>query len=1119
MPRIFDNIELELKEGLINSLKISSRADFCVGYFNLRGWKIFDSYIDKWSGEKSECCRLLIGMQRLPQKGIQNSILLSRHTSRIDNQKALKLKKDIAYEFRKQLIIGTPTNLDEAGLQKLAEQIQKKKVIIKLFLTQPLHAKLYLLYRDDPNNPCIGFLGSSNLTLSGLSKQGELNIDVVDQDTTLKLEKWFEDRWNDRWCLDISDDIAQIINESWARNEFIYPYYIYLKIVYHLSRDARAGLSDFTVPKVFGNKLFEFQSAAVRIAAHHLYARGGVLIGDVVGLGKTLIAVALARIFEDDFGYETLIICPKNLVQMWEEYRDEYRLHAKVLSMGLVQNSLSNMRRYRIVIIDESHNLRNRNTKRFRAVRDYVTKNESRCILLTATPYNKTYEDLSNQLRLFISDDSDLGVRPEVLIREIGRSEFIRQYQISPRSLRAFDHSCYSADWRELMRLFLVRRTRSFVKQNYASTDQDGSKYLLLENGERAYFPERTPKTIVFKESSQYSSLFSNEVVAIISQLELPRYGLANYVTDSSKNQVKGEEAKIIADLNRAGKRLMGFCRTNLFKRLESSGHAFLLSIERHAIRNFVFIHAIENELQLPIGSADVGFFFSDSFDGDNENVVGNLFSKEELDINDFATESSLFETKQSRYKEHASELYQQFFHSKHSQFKWIDSSYFTSELLKHLDSDASALLKILLDSGTWNVKSDTKFNALLELIQEDHAQEKILVFTQYADTARYLEEQLKAKGIDRVACVTGGSPNPTKIAQQFSPKSNQNDSLSSSVHELRVLIATDVLSEGQNLQDCAIVVNFDLPWAIIRLIQRVGRVDRIGQLNQKILCYSFLPAAGVEQLLKLRARVRNRLHEEAEVVGTDEAFFEDDDKRVVRDLYNEKKGILDEDEKDTDVDLASHAYQIWKNATAANPHLVSTIENLPSVVYSAKSTKQHLRHQNGVIIYMRSSYGYDTMAWVDHNGESVTENQYEILQAAECRLDEPAVKRHENHHSLVASAFDRMEKESNQFGGELGKPSHPRFKTYERLKEFAINSQNQLFVDGPLKQAIQDIYDFPLTNSAKDTLRRQFKLGISDRDLANLIISLSDQNKLCVDTNLIKKQNSEIICSIGLTE
>ena len=140
------------------------------------------------------------------------------------------------------------------------------------------------------------------------------------------------------------------------------------------------------------------------------------------------------------------------------------------------------------------------------------------------------------------------------------------------------------------------------------------------------------------------------------------------------------------------------------------------------------------------------------------------------------------------------------------------------------------------------------------------HRGEKMIVFTQFADTVRYLATQLQARGINRLVGVTGTTENPTQIAWRFSPVSNDKRAQVTPDQELHVLIATDVLSEGQNLQDAAIVVNYDLPWAIIRLIQRAGRVDRIGQQAETILCYSFLPADGVERIIRLRARVRQRL-------------------------------------------------------------------------------------------------------------------------------------------------------------------------------------------------------------------------------------------------------------------
>lgn len=294
MPRIFDNIEQKLLPALQETIEVADRADFCVGYFNLRGWKHLTSHIDHWAGGNENCCRLLVGMQRPPQEELYSQMGFSDEVG-LDQQAVLRLKKKLAEDFREQLTIGVPNNQDEAGLRKLAAQIKAKKVVVKLFMRHSLHAKLYLLFRSDPINPIVGYLGSSNLTFSGLSKQGELNVDILDSDACQKLSKWFEDRWNDRWCLDISEDLVKIIEESWAREEELPPNHIYLKMAYHLSQEARAGLSEFRIPKDFGQKLFDYQAAAVKIAAHHLNKRGGVLIGDVVGLGKTLMATALAR--------------------------------------------------------------------------------------------------------------------------------------------------------------------------------------------------------------------------------------------------------------------------------------------------------------------------------------------------------------------------------------------------------------------------------------------------------------------------------------------------------------------------------------------------------------------------------------------------------------------------------------------------------------------------------------------------------------------------------------------------------------------------------------------------------------------------------------------------------
>jgi superfamily II DNA or RNA helicase len=1125
VPHIYDNIDQQLLPALRETLKVSDRADFCVGYFNLRGWKKLDEYVDRWAGGDGQCCRLLVGMQPLPREELRAAMSLAGRESGIDNQTALRLRKRLAEEFREQLAAGVPTNEDEAGLRRLAAQIRAKKVVVKLYLRHPLHAKLYLLFRPDPISPTVGYLGSSNLTFAGLSQQGELNIDVLDQDACQKLAQWFEARWTDKFCWDISDELASIIEESWAREALVPPYHIYLKIAYHLSQEARAGLAEFRIPRDFGNELFDFQVAAVKIAAHHLNRRGGVLIGDVVGLGKTVMATALARIFEDDHDLETLILCPKNLVKMWKDFRERYRLRGRVLSTSRVIHELPNLRRYRLVIIDESHNLRNRAGKRYRAIQEYLRANDSRVILLTATPYNKTYLDLSNQIRLFVAEDEDLGIRPEQLLKELGETEFIRRHQCRPKSIAAFEQSAYADDWRELMRLYLVRRTRSFIKDNYAKCDpESGRKYLEFPDGRRSYFPERVPRTVKFtladaKAGGQYAALYAPEVVDTINRLTLPRYGLANYVAVSADEPPTQTEDRVLDDLSRAGKRLMGFCRTGLFKRLESSGQAFVQSLERHILRNYVFLHALENGLDLPIGTQDAAYLDEQVSDEDEALAAFDLGDGGAESDNGVASTSDAanwLRTEQD-FERRAADVYAAYRASYVRRFRWLRSSLFDAQLVRDLRSDAQALLTVLTSCGAWDADRDAKLAALVALLTKKHSADKVLIFTQFADTVRYLTAELQRRGITRLAGVTGDSADPTALAWRFSPESNRKREQVRPENELRVLIATDVLSEGQNLQDCAIVVNYDLPWAIIRLVQRVGRVDRIGQRASDILCYSFLPVEGVERIIRLRARLRQRLRENAEVVGTDEAYFGDDrTDRVIADLYNEKSGILD-GEDDTEVDLASYAYQIWKNATERDPSLLATVPALPAVVYSTKPHTPTAPAPEGALVYLRGADGNDALAWTDVAGKLVSASPLAVLKAAECRPETPALARHERHHELVARAVEVMAEEEKSVGGQLGRPSGARFRTYERLKRYAEDVRGTLFDTEALRKAIDEIYRYPLRQVATDTLNRQLRSGIADQSLAAVVIALREDDRLCLVQDEEQTREPQIICSLGL--
>jgi hypothetical protein len=1135
MPRIFDNIDQALLPVLQETLTVGERADFCVGYFNLRGWRHLADAVGRWTGGEGHCCRLLVGMQLAPSEELRHALRIQDQDDSLDNQTALREKRRLAEDFRRQLALGVPTNPDEAALRQLAQQLRAGQLVVKVYLPRSLHAKLYLVHRRDANNPMTGFVGSSNLTMAGLAQQGELNVDVLEHDACAKLAAWFEDRWRERWCIDISKELAAIIDESWAADRLVPPYHVYLKMAYHLAQEARTGLLEFRIPAIFGDALFDFQVAAVKIAAHHLNKRGGVLIGDVVGLGKSLMATALARIFEDDYATETLILCPKNLVSMWEDYCHRYRLHAKVLSISRVLIELpEKTRRYRVVLIDESHNLRNKEGRRWRAIRDYIDRNDSRCILLSATPYNKTYRDLSAQLGLFLKEDTDLGIRPERLVAELGgEHEFIRRHQCPVRSLAAFEKSNDPDDWRDLMRLYMVRRTRGFIMQNYASSDDTG-RYLQFPDGSKSYFPKRIPKNLAFRIDASdprdpYARFYSSSVVDAVNALVLPRYGLGNYLTPKPKQPANAHEERIIAGLSRAGTRLMGFCRTNLFKRLESAGPAFLLSIERHILRNFIVLHAIEQGLPIPIGTQGAELLDTrycdedDTLAADEETADGTDTDLDDAPETNVNLRDAL--RTEADFRTRAAKAYAAYSGPFNRRFRWLPSTLFKRTLAADLRADARALIGVLGVCGAWDPAQDTKLAQLHRLVTEDHGKEKLLVFTQFADTARYLAEQLENRGVLAIAPVTGQSADPTELAWRFSPDSNDKRGKIPAAEMLRVLIATDVLSEGQNLQDCAIVVNYDLPWAIIRLIQRAGRVDRIGQRADRLLCYSFVPADGVERLIGLRQRVRRRLIQNAEVVGSDEQFFEDDgNDQVVRDLYTERGGILDDD-ADTEVDLASYAYQIWKNATDADPGLTAQIEGLPDVVYATKAHPSAPGAPPGVLVYTRTPQGNDALAWMDEEGRAVTQSQLTILKAAACAADTPALPRQEQHHALTERGLAHIVKEEQSFGGALGRPSGARFKTYERLKRYraALGDTRDLFItDEHVRQVdrvLEEVYRNPLMTGAADTLNRQLKAGIDDHSLADLVLRLREDGRLCVIADEEEVREPRLICSMGLAQ
>ena len=1107
MPTIYDNIEQALLAGLREALRVSRCADICVGYFNLRGWGGIAAQVEALAApEDRPACRLIVGMASDPDRAVRAHYAHSDKP--VDQRQVVAEKNRFAKALARQLTYGVPTAGDQTALGDLARQLRAGRLAVKFFGRHPLHAKLYLAHRDDAINPVIGFVGSSNLTLPGLARQGELNVDVLDKDAAHKLAHWFEERWDDKWCLDITEELAAIIEESWAGGP-VSPYEIYLKTAYELSKEAIAGEREFRVPKEFQKIMPEFQQRAVSLAAERLNRHNGVIIGDVVGLGKTLIASAVAKTFQQDQGVSVLVICPPNLREMWDEYLHKYQIAGDTHSLGAT-GKLRGMPRYKLLVIDESHNLRNRDSKRHAHIHDYIRDNDSRVVLLSATPYNKSFEDIGNQLRLFIDPGESLDVRPDAYIRACGGADRFRSEHPNTllSSLSAFEKSGHVDDWRELMRMFMVRRTRSHIKKNYAEYDEEKKKhYLVYGEDQRFYFPPRVAKCARFgldenDARDRYAALYFPDVVDTITGLNLPRYGLRQYLRDEYSGgkpavPLSEKEQAIVKNLSRAGKRLRGFAKSGLFKRLESSGPAFLLSIRRHIVRNAVYLSALERERgRLPIGDV----FAAGLIDEGVEESDQALFAPPDgADLD--------------RFLQAGKKVYDSLRADRRAKkFDWIAAEAFAETLARELRQDCDALLAILRISPEWDAAADRKLNALVKLCTTTHGDEKILIFTQFRATAEYLSREFQRRGIARAAMVHGGTENVLQYVNRFSPPQEQQDS--GQLDDLRILIATDTLSEGQNLQRAHIVVNFDLPWAIIRLIQRVGRVDRIGQENT-IYCYCFLPEEGINKVIDLRGRLQARLQENAELIGSDEQFFEGD--RVnLQHAYDEQLDLDGEDE----TDLISRCYAIWLQATKNDDALRKKIEALPDVVYSAKALPAKESSASGLLAYIKTSHQQHILVRMDERGEVVSHSQSKILDLLACEKDERQATPAATHFDLLQRAVAHVRSdEAGSVGGALGGPRSVRNRVYSGIKRALERHQGTLFESPPneLKEALQLIYRWPLKETARDRLGRQLRAGISDQDLAQMVQDLWQANDLCMVSKSDEPPEPRIVCSMGL--
>lgn len=1094
MPNIYDNVTDQTRLGLAlrDSLTDFDTVDIATGYIDLRGWSNLADILDTKPdpGGARATARVLVGMVAASDSqqlldSLQDQVQPPEYGADIhDRERALARRDQLVAHLRNQLMRGLATAEGQATLQVLKRQLREGVVSMKVFTEKPLHGKTYIFRAPSKKHGSLwAYVGSSNLTGAGLHRNLELNIDVQDSDATTKLATWFDERWDDRFSLDITAEIIELIEDSWADESQPTPFEVYLKVCHSLSQDARDGMG-YVLPKSMSDLLLDYQESAVRTLSRRVVRRGGTMLGDVVGLGKTLTAVATALMLQAAEDYSTLVLCPKNLQPMWEQHIEEYEINGRVIPYSMADKVLPELKRFNLIICDESHNLRNNATIAYDAIHKYIRDNGSKVLLLTATPYNLAFTDVANQIGLYLDEDDDLGIVPTEALRH--DPALPGKVDGKTNTLAAFRRSVEPEDWKRLMSDHLVRRTRSFIKRTAKQenvVDADGvvkqREYLQFANGQKFHFPTRvaTPLSHNFSTDDPAALMEDDTTLDVIRDLILPRYRLADY--DNPKAQHTPSDNKSLNDIRSGRGNVSGFVRISLFKRLSSSGHSFILSLQRQRARNELFIHAIDHQLPIPLGA-----FTDRQMAVTDEDIEGD---------------GDLHVSAATRYNTLSKFL--------PAKTKWVSSTVFKPALRKDLIKDNEAITTLLSRFGHWDSTRDSKMNALVDLLSNEHAGEKVLIFTEYSDTAEYIAGTLTEVGIPNVGLATGDSEDPANLARRFSPMSNKlpgqsEDDVRAIDDSIDVLVATDVLSEGQNLQDSHIIINYDLPWAIIRIIQRAGRVDRIGQKSDTVHLY-LITHEKIEEQIRLRKRIKDRLGAAAEAFGSDEKFFGGDREiKILDDFY---KGRVTDDDTDDEAqaDSVSEAWLVWSSAQDQFPTITEKVLRMQDMVHSTRD--QRLDEHGSVTCYVATASGVDAFATSDSTGERIL-TPLEALRVFRADPDTPTASLRGDHFEREKTLVHGTLKTETIAAGNL-----------KGIRKWAWQRLGGTVFGQKATEALDALHAQPLTEHATMRMTQARRHKYSLDDLADLINELHDEDRLVIGSN--DHDDIKIVCSLGVQD
>lgn len=752
-----------------------------------------------------------------------------------------------------------PLNRDYAHLiDEFTTFLRQDHVNVRFYNGAFLHAKAYLM-------PNIAVVGSSNFTPSGMTRKAELNVIKRDQSAVKDLRgNWFENMWAD--STDQKDTLIATLQESKFGGAQWKPHDVFIKVLYEYFKDR---IIPEEIEARLGVELASFQQEGLRESIRLIDRHGGVIVSDAVGLGKTYIGMGLLEHYvlgKRRKGHipKGLVVCPAQLRDLvWEPKLNEYGIKAEVISQEAVSRESFPWRdynQYDVILIDESHNFRNPGTGRYQNLMKLLAtgKPDKVVILMTATPINNSIWDLYHQVS-FITGQQD---------------GFLREYSI--RNLKRFFSEVQqgSADIFTLLEQVMVRRSRQDVKQRQAAGEE-----IRLPGKGVIRFPERRLHSIDYELEATYDG-FYEKIVARIENLALISFNIEEF----RKAKEGDKEVERVRQYSSA---LIGILKTLYLKRLESSLTAFEVSIRRQQEFQERFYDLLVNQERLLDSATNRRLLALQTLEDDSvqDDINAIIEGLPEADIREYDLKALKRELERD--------------------MKALDSILEMVELAQRLNDES---------------KRDAKLAQVKGLLGGDLRGRKVLMFSYYRDTAEYVYKALCADGTWQstwgrppvIEVIHGGTDGQRRerLVRRFAPTANLTEGevlpITDEEPEIDILISTDVLSEGQNLQDAGVIINYDLHWTPIRMIQRAGRIDRLGTSFEQLAIYNCFPQSGLEGLLGLVQRLQDRIRDIDRTVGLDASVLgEMISARSLEQLRRLREGdtnIIDELERDNEL-------------------------------------------------------------------------------------------------------------------------------------------------------------------------------------------------------------------------